>query len=95
MIQISRTYRLHYALLPGLLALVAGCATVQSPPTPTPTAAAVGPMAGCGMMVDGKMVYATNVPADCMTMNKPANMTPNGVTMMPNGVTMPSDPAHP
>ncbi len=88
MIETSRLHDLRYALLPGLLALVAGCTSVQSqPPAPT-AAAAVGPMPGCGMMVDGKMVYAKNAPADCMTMTKPANM-------MPNGVTMHSDPAHP
>jgi hypothetical protein len=86
MIETSRLHNLRYALLPGLLALVAGCTSVQSQPTPPAAAAASGPMAGCGMMVDGKMVYAKDAPADCMTMNKPANM-------MPPGVTMHSDPA--
>ena len=45
-------------------------------------------MPGCGMMIDGKMVYAKLPQGNCMTMNKPGNM-------MPPGVTMHSDPARP
>ncbi len=33
------------------------------------------------MMIDGKMVDKDTHGAPCMTMNKPANMMPNGVTM--------------
>jgi hypothetical protein len=43
-------------------------------------------MEGCGIMIDGKMVYKDTHGSPCMTMNKPANA-------MPNGVTMHSDPS--
>jgi hypothetical protein len=38
-------------------------------------------MAGCGMMVNGQMVYKDTHGAPCMEMNKPASMMPGGVTM--------------
>jgi hypothetical protein len=38
-------------------------------------------MAGCGMMINGKMADKDTHGAPCMDMNKPANMMPNGVTM--------------
>lgn len=78
---------LRFALVPGFLALVSGCAPGQNQPAPAATASTERMMPGCGMMIDGKMVYSKSAPPECMTMNKPANM-------MPNGVTMHSDPAH-
>lgn len=42
-------------------------------------------MDGCGMMIDGKMVYKSLRPGEeCMNMIKPASMMPNGVTMHHN-----------
>jgi hypothetical protein len=69
----------HSALLIGSLVLISGC-------TPGQTQSGVaertsGPMAGCGMMIDGKMVYKNPAQGDCMTMNKPGNSMPPGVTM--------------
>jgi hypothetical protein len=82
----SRFFR--SALLVGSLALVSGCTPGQSQPNPGEKASLAGPMEGCGMMIDGKMVYAHPDQGGCMTMNKPGNM-------MPSGVTMHSDPARP
>jgi hypothetical protein len=72
----------HLAIFSGFLVLGAGYASAQQPATPsTKPAPATTPMEGCGMMVNGKMVYKDTHGAPCMTMNKPAGMMPNGVTM--------------
>lgn len=88
MIRISRSCCLRSILLFGSIALVSGCTGGQSQPNLGEKASSAGPMPGCGMMIDGKMVYAKLPQGDCMTMNKPGNM-------MPPGVTMHSDPARP
>lgn len=50
------------------------------------------PMEGCGMMVNGKMVYKNVAGKDCMVMNKPGNMMPNGVTMHSDPAVAPKQP---
>jgi hypothetical protein len=75
------------ALAGCLVVLVAGCTAGQSQLS-SDGASSSKPMAGCGMMIDGKMVYKNPASGDCMTMNKPGNS-------MPPGVTMHSDPARP
>jgi hypothetical protein len=81
--QIFSMSRLRLVIFPGLLVLASGYAAAQ---TPQPADRSTKPMEGCGMMVNGKMVYKDAHGQPCMTMNKPGNM-------MPNGVTMHSDPA--
>ncbi len=79
--QLFSVNRLGLAILPGLLVLTSGYALAQ------PAAAtSAKPMAGCGIMVNGKMGYKDTAGKPCMEMNKPASS-------MPNGVTMHSDPA--
>jgi hypothetical protein len=78
--QLFSVSRLGLVILPGLLVLASGYALAQ------PAATSTKPMGGCGMMVDGKMVYKDTAGKPCMNMNKPGNS-------MPNGVTMHSDPA--
>ena len=81
----SRLARRAFAAPFALVALVAGCA-----PTPAPVLEAAGPrpsrmMDGCGMMVDGKMVYKKLAQGEsCMNMEKPGSRMPNGVTMHPD-----------
>lgn len=70
--------RLRLAIFPGLLVLASGYAAAQ---TPQPAERSGKPMEGCGMMVDGKMVYKDTKGNACMNMSKPANQMPNGVTM--------------
>lgn len=68
-------------IVPVLLVLVAGCTSSQNPQTQAGGAPSSQPMAGCGMMINGKMVDKDTNGAPCMNMSKPANMMPNGVTM--------------
>jgi hypothetical protein len=79
--QLFSISRLGCVILPGFLVLASGYASAQQP-----TAHTTKPMAGCGMMVDGKMVEKDTAGKPCMAMNKPGNA-------MSNGVTMHSDPA--
>lgn len=65
------------------LAFVSACASQSPSADMAGMDAPKGPMPGCGMMVDGKMVYKKLAPGEqCMDMTKPSSM-PNGVTMHP------------
>ena len=83
--QQSNVSRLGLIIFPGFLVLASGFASAQQP-KPVPSTA---PMEGCGMMVDGKMVNKDTHGQPCMTMNKPGNMMPNGVTMHPDPAAAP------
>jgi hypothetical protein len=76
--QIFSMSRLRLVIFPGLLVLASGYAAAQ---TPQAAERSTKPMEGCGMMVNGKMVYKDTAGKDCMNMNKPGGMMPNGVTM--------------
>ncbi len=83
--QIFRMSRLRLVIVPGLIFLASGCTATrdsraQAGSAP-PATASSQPMAGCGMMINGEMVYKDTHGQPCMTMNKPANMMPEGVTM--------------
>lgn len=83
--QMFRMSRLQFVIVPGLILLVSGCAPKQDSraqaDTAPPSTASPQPMAGCGMMINGQMVYKDTHGAPCMDMSKPGNMMPNGVTM--------------
>jgi len=83
--QVFGKSRLLLILFPGLLALAAGYAEAQDSRVQTgaaqPATPSGKPMEGCGMMINGKMVYKDTAGKDCMNMNKPGNTMPNGVTM--------------
>lgn len=73
-------------LLPslGLLLSIVACTSSSGPSGDA--AQGVAPhhtlMAGCGMMIDGQMVYKNLKPGEeCMNMIKPSSPMPNGVTM--------------
>lgn len=75
---------LKYLICLGLLLPVVACS--PSPGSSGNVADGARPphtlMAGCGMMVDGKMVYKNLRPGEeCMSMSKPGVPMPNGVTM--------------
>jgi hypothetical protein len=79
--QIFSISRLRPAIVLGLLVLASGCASTQGPQAQAGATSSSQPMAGCGMMINGKMADKDTHGAPCMDMNKPANMMPNGVTM--------------
>jgi hypothetical protein len=89
--------RLLLVLFPGLLALASGYAEAQDKPraqtgAAQPATPSGRPMEGCGMMVNGKMVYRDSAKKECMNMNKPAGMMPNGVTMHTDPGATPKQP---
>jgi len=81
-IRVFYIYSFRFALLSGVFVLVSGFTSEQGRLRGAETTP--GPMPGCGMMIDGKMVYKNPVQGDCMTMNKPGNMMPPAVTMHSN-----------
>lgn len=75
-----RKYIIYFGILLSAVACtpsVGDPSNVAETPRPAHTL-----MAGCGMMVDGKMVYKQLRPGEeCMSMSKPGAPMPNGVTM--------------
>ena len=68
----------------GLLLPVVACTPTPESPASVAEASRAGHtlMAGCGMMVNGQMVYKKLRPGEeCMSMSKPGAPMPNGVTM--------------
>lgn len=75
--------RLNFCVFAVFTALVSGCTSADTQGGSGGAGLRAQQMPGCGMMVDGKMVESRYAPPECMTMNKPGNMMPHGVTMHP------------
>ncbi len=94
--QIISMSRLLLVIFPGLLAFTSGYAQAQNSRDQTGTAQPAThsgkPMEGCGMMINGKMVYKDTAGKECMNMNKPGGMMPNGVTMHSDPGVTPKQP---